>query len=164
MIIRECKIDCFQKSCILLCVALFSCSQYDCVVPGDGKTGEGERTSLCIGGVSTGRLEVLTRSAAELTTVTDAIGVFQKKDIANGYEAIHNRKYTYGTPYWKTDGEELVLIDGPAKLTAYYPYKEDRTSSVVMNSELYAASKEIYYCPFEASNTTGAVTLNLRRA
>ena len=160
MIIRKCKIDCFQKSCILLCVALFSCSQYDCVVPGDGKTGEGERTSLCIGGVSTGRLEVLTRSAAELTTATDAIGVFQKKDIANGYEAVHNRKYTYGTPYWKTDGEELALIDGPAKLTAYYP----RTSNVLMSSELYEASKEIYYCPFEASNTTGAVTLNLRRA
>lgn len=56
------------------------------------------------------------------------------------------------------------MIDGPAELTAYYPYKEDRTSSVVMNSELYAASKEIYYCPFKASNTTGAVTLNLRRA
>lgn len=164
MIIRKCKIDCFQKSCILLCVALFSCSQYDCAVPDDGRTGEGERTSLCIGGVSTGWLEVLTRSAAELTTATDAIGIFQKKDIANGYEAIHNRKYTYGTPYWKTDGEELVLIDGPAELTAYYPYKEDRTSSVVMNSELYAASKEIYYCPFKASNTTGAVTLNLRRA
>ena len=35
---------------------------------------------------------------------------------------------------------------------------------MVMNSELYAASKEIYYCPFKASNTTGAVTLNLRRA
>lgn len=79
MIIRKCKIDCFQKSCILLCVALFSCSQYDCAVPDDGRTGEGERTSLCIGGVSTGRLEVLTRSAAELTTATDAIGIFQKK-------------------------------------------------------------------------------------
>ena len=33
MKIKKCKIDCFQKSCILLCMALFSCSQYDCVVP-----------------------------------------------------------------------------------------------------------------------------------
>ena len=62
MKIKKCKIDCFQKSCILLCMALFSCSQYDCVVPDNGKTGEGERASLGIGGVSTGRLEVLTRS------------------------------------------------------------------------------------------------------
>ena len=41
MKIKKCKIDCFQKSCILLCMALFSCSQYDCVVPDNGKTGEG---------------------------------------------------------------------------------------------------------------------------
>ena len=54
MKIKKCKIDCFQKSCILLCMALFSCSQYDCVVPDNGKTGEGERSSLGIGGVSTG--------------------------------------------------------------------------------------------------------------
>lgn len=49
MKIKKCKIDCFQKSCILLCMALFSCSQYDCVVPDNGKTGEGERASLGIG-------------------------------------------------------------------------------------------------------------------
>lgn len=80
MKIKKCKIDCFQKSCILLCMALFSCSQYDCVVPDNGKTGEGERASLGIGGVSTGRLEVLTRSVtAELTAATDAIGIFEKK-------------------------------------------------------------------------------------
>ena len=54
MKIKKCKIDCFQKSCILLCMALFSCSQYDCVVPDNGKTGEGERASLGIGGVSNG--------------------------------------------------------------------------------------------------------------
>lgn len=164
MIIRKCKIDFFQKSCILLCVALFSCSQYGSPVPDDGKIGEGERTSLCIGGVSTGGGELLTRSTVELTTATDAIGVFQREDVANGYEAVYNRKYTYGTPLWKTDGKELVLIDKSAELTAYYPYKEDRTNSVLMNSELYVASKEIYYCPFKASNTTGAVKLNLRRA
>ena len=46
MKIKKCKIDCFQKSCILLCMALFSCSQYDCVVPDNGKTGEGERNVL----------------------------------------------------------------------------------------------------------------------
>ena len=81
MKIKKCKIDCFQKSCILLCMALFSCSQYDCVVPDNGKTGEGERASLGIGGVSTGRLEVLTRSVtAELTAATDAIGIFRKED------------------------------------------------------------------------------------
>ena len=105
MKIKKCKIDCFQKSCILLCMALFSCSQYDCVVPDNGKTGEGERASLGIGGVSTGRLEVLTRSVtAELTAATDAIGIFRKEDTGKGYEPVHNRKYTYGTPLWETDG------------------------------------------------------------
>ncbi|MCE9000421.1 fimbrillin family protein [Bacteroides fragilis] len=165
MKIKKCKIDCFQKSCILLCMALFSCSQYDCVVPDNGKTGEGERASLGIGGVSTGRLEVLTRSVtAELTAATDAIGIFRKEDTGKGYEPVHNRKYTYGTPLWETDGEEVVLIDKPAELTAYYPYREDGASSVGLSSELYVASKEIYYCPFKASNSTGPITLNLRRA
>lgn len=165
MKIKKCKIDCFQKSCILLCMALFSCSQYDCVVPDNGKTGEGERASLGIGGVSTGRLEVLTRSVtAELTDATDAIGIFRKEDTGKGYEPVHNRKYTYGTPLWETDGEEVVLIDEPAELTAYYPYREDGASSVGLSSELYVASKEIYYCPFKASNSTGPITLNLRRA
>ena len=165
MKIKKCKIDCFQKSCILLCMALFSCSQYDCVVSDNGKTGEGKRASLGIGGVSTGRLEVLTRSVtAELTDATDAIGIFRKEDTGKGYEPVHNRKYTYGTPLWETDGEEVVLIDEPAELTAYYPYREDGASSVGLSSELYVASKEIYYCPFKASNSTGPITLNLRRA
>ena len=115
--------------------------------------------------VTTGRLEVLTRSVtAELTAATDAIGIFRKEDTGKGYEPVHNRKYTYGTPLWETDGEEVVLIDEPAELTAYYPYREDGASSVGLSSELYVASKEIYYCPFKASNSTGPITLNLRRA
>lgn len=89
---------------------------------------------------------------------------FEKKIPEREEEPVHNRKSTYGTPLWETDGEEVVLIDEPAELTAYYPYREDGASSVGMSSELYVASKEIYYCPFKASNSTGPITLNLRRA
>lgn len=122
-----------------------------------------EEAVLRIGGASLELETAVTRGATEtLTRPTDAIGLFLKG--SDAYDAIHNRKYTYGTPFWETEAEQLVLGKTPAAFTAYYPYASDGATTVTLTSREYDADKEFYYLPFKASYQTSTITLNLRRA
>lgn len=144
----------------LLSTALLlgSCSGSD-----ESRNFPAEEAVLRISGASVKLETAVTRGTTEtLTQPTDAIGLFLKGDDA--YDAIHNRKYTYGTPFWETETEQLVLGKTPAVFTAYYPYAEGGTTSVTLTSQAYDAGKEFYYLPFKASYMTSAITLNLRRA
>lgn len=122
-----------------------------------------EEATLRIGSAVLALEATATRGGtATLEQPTDAIGLFLKGDAS--YEAFSNRKYTYGTPFWETEAEQLVLGKTPATFTAYYPYASDGTTTVTLTSQEYDADREFYYLPFKASYLTSAVTLNLRRA
>lgn len=142
----------------LLSTALLlgSCSGSDDHLPA-------EETAFRISGARLGLETALSRGATEtLNKPTDAIGLFLQA--AGSYDAIHNRKYSYGTPYWESEAEQLVLGKTPAVFTAYYPYAADGTATATLTSQEYDAAKEFYYLPFKASYMTSTITLNLRRA
>lgn len=99
-----------------------------------------------------------------LNGATDRIGVFRKADDANNYTAVNNRLYTYATPFWQTT-EQLLLNRTPVRLSAYYPYSEDRTSNpVLLRSQLFETAQDLCYAPFDASSGTSSVSLRLVHA
>lgn len=147
-----------------LCLMLCSCTQPETtdspVIPPDAST----LRPLLMGSASMG--SITTRAEGDnkpLTGATDRIGIFQQANPTNGYPTVINRAYTYGTPYWTTT-EPLLLGAAPATLAAYYPYADEVTTPTFLYSQPYAQEKEFYYCPFAASNSSGVLTLDLRRA
>ena len=108
-----------------------------------------------------------------LNDASDEIGLFLKKDEANGYEAIDNKQYTYNNPTWDPkDGNQLLRKKPRATLVAYYPYTEtgitmaaDGNLTVPLTTVPYEASKEFYYSgSFQASYWSSSIILSLKRA
>lgn len=95
----------------------------------------------------------------------DQIGIFLQADPDNGYEAISNKKYTYGTPVWTSDSH-LMLEEKSAQLAAYYPYETNGVTptKVILTSGQYNKANEFYYLPFKASRISSSFRLHLRRA
>lgn len=125
----------------------------------------GGNKPLQITGASAGITTTVTRAGnmKELTDPTDAIGVFLEG--SNGYTPVNNKKYTYGTPAWVTEGNKIIMGVNTANLVAYYPFEEDRNSSkVLLNSDVYAPEKEFYYQAFQSSYASSILNLNLKRA
>lgn len=97
---------------------------------------------------------------------TDRIGVFLQADPDNGYkEPVNNKEYTYGVPIW-TSEPHLMLDEKSAQLAAYYPYNSNgyAPTEVMLTSQAYAADREFYYQPFNASRISSSFHLKLRRA
>lgn len=119
---------------------------------------------------SSGTSGLVTRADATekellLQSSGDQIGIFLQAAPENGYEAISNKKYTYGTPVWTSDSH-LMLEENSAQLAAYYPYKPDGVTptAVILTSGRYNKANEFYYLPFKASRISSSFRLHLRRA
>lgn len=144
-----------------LLLALFSCSGDGMPVrPGDT---EGERVPLRVAGATAGSgIGVQTRADSRTTLTSGSIGMFLKEDAANGYAALNNLRFDYGTPFWQTD-EHILLGDAPAALAAYYPYAAGRVNPVMLLCQRYSVGEDLHYVNFRANNEVSDVTLNLSR-
>ena len=151
---------------LILTVVLGSCTQAE--LPGDLQGGDsgGKPVPLCISSVSldTGIETRATDPDHTLTGVNGRIGVFLKADPANSYTAVNNRLYTYGTPFWQTQEEPLLLGEVPARLAACYPYDSDRNNPILLCSQLFNTSQDLCYFPFDAGSNTPAPSLKLTHA
>lgn len=149
---------------VMTVILLASCTQAD--LSADRESGKDINGALSITGVRLNR-GVETRSDEPdrtLNGATDRIGVFQKADAANNYAAVNNRLYTFATPFWQTE-EQLLLNKTSARLSAYYPYSEGRTSNpVLLRSQLFETAQDLCYAPFDASSGTSSVSLRLVHA
>lgn len=144
-----------------LLLALFSCSG-DGMPKRPGDT-EGERVPLRVAGATAGSgIGVQTRADSRTTLTSGSIGMFLKEDATNGYAALTNLRFTYGTPFWQTD-EHILLGDAPAALAAYYPYNAGIVNPVLLRSQRYSAVEDLHYVNFRANNEVSDVTLNLSR-
>lgn len=135
-------------------------------VPGLPDKTDDNRVPLRVSGATAGNggLDIQTRADAtrkELTTGS-SIGIFLKEDAANGYSALNNLLFTYGTPFWQTE-EQILLGDAPAELAAYYPYSAGRVNPVLLRSQRYSTGEDLHYINFKANNEVAGVTLDLSR-
>lgn len=124
---------------------------------------EARQVPLQVAGASTGNgLEVETRAAGRTELTSGSIGLFRKADAANGYKAIANQAFSYATPFWSTD-RQILLGEANASLAAYYPYGEEKTTPMLLNSQCYSADEDLHYVNFRANKAVSSVTLNLSR-
>lgn len=144
-----------------LLLALFSCS--DDGMPGRPGDTEGERVPLRVAGATAGNgIGVQTRADSRTTLTSGSMGMFLKEDVANGYAALNNLRFDYGTPFWQT-GEQILLGEQNAKLAAYYPYSAGKVNPVMLRCQLYSEAEDLHYVNFEANSEVSDVTLNLSR-
>ena len=141
-----------------LLLHLSSCSD-EGMPPHPGKVEE--RAALRVSGASTG-IDVQTRAGDRETLASGSIGVFLKADATNGYTAIDNRCFTYGTPYWTT-GTPLLLGDYPATLAAYYPYSVGKANPLLLRSQRLTGAEDLCCVNFRADLSSSTVTLDLMR-
>lgn len=149
---------------VALLLVLSACS--DNGVPGLPDKADGNRVPLRVSGATAGNggLGIETRADASRKELTagSSIGMFLKEDAVNGYSALTNLPFTYGTPFWQTE-EQILLGDAPAELAAYYPYHAGRVNPVMLRSQRYNTGEDLHYINFRANNEVSGVTLNLSR-
>lgn len=121
-----------------------------------------ERVPLRIASAAIGNgIGVQTRANPALTA--GDIGLFQKEDVANVYEAIDNQRFTYAAPFWQTDNQ-ILLGSSPAVIAAYYPYTAGTANPLLLNSHKYSdEAGNLCYVNLTASKNDSHLTLNLER-
>lgn len=121
-----------------------------------------ERVPLRIASAAIGNgIGVQTRANPALTA--GSIGLFQKEDATNNYEAIDNQQFTYAAPFWQTDNQ-ILLGSSPAVIAAYYPYAAGRANPLLLNSHKYSdEAGNLCYVNLTASKNDSHLTLNLER-
>lgn len=155
-----------NRAGMALLLALSACS-------GDGLPGlpelpvkpDAERVPLRVASATAGNgIGIQTRADADARQelISGSIGIFLKEDAANGYAALTNQKFSYGTPFWQTDAQ-ILLGEQNATLAAYYPYSVGRVNPVMLRSQRYSAGEDLHYVNFEANSGVSDVTLNLSR-
>lgn len=145
-------------------LALHACSAGGYILP-EGLTPHPpaeERVPLRIASAAIGNgIGVQTRATTVLAS--GSIGLFQKEDAANGYEAIDNQEFTCDAPFWQTDNQ-LLLGAAPAVIAAYYPYAAETANPLLLNSQKYSEEAgNLCYVNMEADKTHSNLTLNLER-
>lgn len=90
------------------------------------------------------------RSASAL--MSGHIGVFLS---GTDYDSRNNVKYTYSSGWSSTD--PIYLDEKEASVCAYYPYEYTPVitdaSSVTLTSQLYNASEDLCFCPYQTRNS-----------
>lgn len=151
-----------NRAGIALLLVLSACS--DDGQPGLSGKGDAPQAPLRVSGATAGNgIGIQTRADGDRTELTaGSIGMFLKEDAVNGYDALTNLKFTYGTPFWQA-GEQILLGGVPAILAAYYPYSAGIVNPVLLRSQRYSAGEDLHYINFKANNEVSDVTLNLSR-
>lgn len=140
---------------------LFSCSQAE-DIPSAGGAGA-ERVALRVAGASgAGGGVVLTRADDRATLVEGSIGVFLKADAGGGYDAVNNLLFTYGTPFWQSEGQ-ILLGSSMATLAAYYPYASEKSNPLLLRSQKFSDAEDLCYTDFQANKDVPSVKLDLNR-
>ena len=140
---------------------LFSCSQAE-DTPSAGEAGE-ERVALRVAGASgAGGSVVLTRADDRTTLTGGSIGVFLKADAAEGYDAVNNLLFAYGTPFWQSEGQ-ILLGSSMATLAAYYPYASEKSNPLLLRSQKFTDAEDLCYTDFQANKDVPSVKLDLNR-
>lgn len=113
--------------------------------------------------------EATTRTTTSLTS--GSIGVFRLA--GNGYEAINNRRYDYGSPAWVPNGGTVnaIYLGGvTAQVCAYYPWQAalDNSAAIPLTSRVLAdGDTDISFATsrfVDGSTANRSTTFNMIRA
>ena len=112
--------------------------------------------------------EATTRASTPLTS--GSIGVFRLA--GNGYEAINNRQYDYGTPAWVPNGgagNAIYLGGETTQVCAYHPWQAslNNAAAIPLISQVLTADKDISYATsrdVDGSTANRSTTFNMIRA
>lgn len=107
-----------------------------------------------------------TRATSNLTT--GSIGIF--RDNSNGYTAVNNIRYNYGSTKWtpQTASETIYLGLQSVNVCAYHPWSSGKTTAIALTSGVYAAANDLSYATNLSvdgrTNKTTALTFAMKRA
>lgn len=113
--------------------------------------------------------EATTRASTPLTS--GSIGIFRLAD--NGYEAINNRRYDYGTPAWVPNGgavNAIYLGGKSAQVCAYHPWQasRDNVAAIPLTSQVLTdADNDISFATsrsVDGSSANKSIAFNMIRA
>ena len=141
---------------IALAIILAACSDE---IPQGGTEGKGDSFLKIEHAALSNPPVTRVTAGTELTDPNDKIGVFLKE--GNGYEAVDNYCFTYGSPAWTSD-KKILLTDREATLAAVYPYSAGTSQPALISCQRYSTAGDLCALAFKATSATGSQTIALQ--
>lgn len=150
-------IFCFSMAAMALCTG--------CSNDNDLSTASKDSSmhSLSVTSASVSEAKSVTKSSSYTPLAAGNIGVFRSAD--NGYTALNDVEFTYGTPWTTTT--PINLGSATTNVCAYYPYDASITNSaaVPLTSQVYSTAADLCYSTnTTVNNTAPQVAFNMLRA